>query len=235
MDFMEVTWLDETAKGWTDVIPMEWFANAPNGLQSHVFMKKRGSGASSKDAWCTISRTASAMNLDYSSKKAKALNETTGAEIGVLRLKFTGEANNPIAVYWKNLGSRFVPKTVLITYSDEPWPLERLSKEGKKQLKLHWARERNSSLARRKIKSVLAKNLPVNCEACDFNFEQHYGLLGMKFCEVHHVEPLAEVGPRLTGLDDLALLCSNCHRMIHRTYPIEDIKKFRKRLKRPRS
>jgi predicted HNH restriction endonuclease len=46
--------------------------------------------------------------------------------------------------------------------------------------------------------------------------------LGQGFIEVHHVIPLSQsAGPRRTDLDDLLLVCSDCHRMIHRTYEAE--------------
>jgi 5-methylcytosine-specific restriction enzyme A len=55
------------------------------------------------------------------------------------------------------------------------------------------------------------------CMACGFNFEDAYGEIGARFAEVHHMMPLAEAGMRETNaLTDLAVLCSNCHRMVHR-------------------
>lgn len=56
------------------------------------------------------------------------------------------------------------------------------------------------------------------CQVCGFDFEKAYGALGRGFIEVHHKKPLysyneeTEVDP----IEDLACLCSNCHRMIHR-------------------
>ncbi|MFE3370907.1 HNH endonuclease [Streptomyces sp. NPDC059173] len=37
--------------------------------------------------------------------------------------------------------------------------------------------------------------------------------------ECHHVVPLHEAGEGRTKLNDLALICANCHRMIHRCAP----------------
>ncbi|MFC5863815.1 HNH endonuclease [Acidicapsa dinghuensis] len=34
--------------------------------------------------------------------------------------------------------------------------------------------------------------------------------------EVHHVIPISEIGMTRTKLKDLALLCANCHRYVHR-------------------
>ena len=46
--------------------------------------------------------------------------------------------------------------------------------------------------------------------------------LGDGFIEVHHLAPLfSDSQPRRTTLDDLLLVCSNCHRMIHRTKDVD--------------
>ena len=45
-----------------------------------------------------------------------------------------------------------------------------------------------------------------------------------------HRRPLAEaVGSVTTRLEDLALLCPNCHRAIHRTAPLMSVEEFRTR------
>ena len=55
------------------------------------------------------------------------------------------------------------------------------------------------------------------CKVCDFNFEEFYGEIGRGYIEVHHLIPLAEDGERATNPEsDLAVLCANCHRMVHR-------------------
>jgi hypothetical protein len=37
--------------------------------------------------------------------------------------------------------------------------------------------------------------------------------------DVHHLHPLGTGGERLTGLDDVAVLCANCHRLAHSESP----------------
>ncbi len=56
------------------------------------------------------------------------------------------------------------------------------------------------------------------CMVCGFDFGTRYGSWGSDFIEVHHIRPLAEIdGERSTDPRlDLAVLCPNCHRMIHR-------------------
>lgn len=91
--------------------------------------------------------------------------------------------------------------------------------EGRLLLRRHRARERNKSLRKKKIDSVLRKGGSLACEACGFDFEEIYGDRGAGYVECHHVVPLHEAGEGRTKLRDLALICANCHRMIHRRAP----------------
>ncbi|GFM34182.1 HNH endonuclease [Desulfovibrio subterraneus] len=60
----------------------------------------------------------------------------------------------------------------------------------------------------------------LECVVCGFNFEKFYGPLGQGFIEIHHVNPLHEKdGEReVDPVKDLVPVCSNCHRMLHRTH-----------------
>jgi 5-methylcytosine-specific restriction protein A len=91
--------------------------------------------------------------------------------------------------------------------------------EGRYLLRFHLQRERNQGLRQRKIRSVLARSGSLACEVCELDFGQFYGDRGQGYIECHHVEPLHMTGERSTRIHDLALLCSNCHRMIHRRPP----------------
>jgi 5-methylcytosine-specific restriction enzyme A len=91
--------------------------------------------------------------------------------------------------------------------------------EGRLLLRRHLARERSPRLRRRKIESVLKNGGRLACEACGFDFAQQYGERGAGYIECHHVVPLHQAGEGNTKLSDLALICANCHRMIHRRAP----------------
>lgn len=55
---------------------------------------------------------------------------------------------------------------------------------------------------------------------CAFDFEQAYGDRGADYIEAHHKIPLSELtGETRTRPSDLAMLCANCHRMIHAKRP----------------
>lgn len=70
----------------------------------------------------------------------------------------------------------------------------------------------------------------LECEVCGFDFATRYGDLGTGFIEAHHILPLAAAGPATTRLADLALVCSNCHRMLHRAKPWMTPEELGKRL-----
>jgi 5-methylcytosine-specific restriction protein A len=88
--------------------------------------------------------------------------------------------------------------------------------EGLQLTRLHCIRERNAALRKSKVRSVLKLTGKLSCECCGFNFRDFYGDHAGDYIEAHHLIPLAELPIRKTTLADLALVCSNCHRMIHR-------------------
>ena len=89
--------------------------------------------------------------------------------------------------------------------------------EGRVLLQLHRSRERKRGLVVRKKRSVLAQTERLACEVCEFDFFDFYGPLGKEFAECHHTLPLSQSpGERHTELTDLAIVCANCHRMLHR-------------------
>lgn len=85
------------------------------------------------------------------------------------------------------------------------------SKEGKELFRKHRIRERDSTLTYRK-KQTAIKNGKLECEICEFSFQDIYK---QDYIECHHKIPIFK-GERITKLEDLALVCSNCHRMLHR-------------------
>jgi 5-methylcytosine-specific restriction protein A len=103
-------------------------------------------------------------------------------------------------------------------------------KEGRILYKMHKVRERNKEIIEKKKKKVLKDKGTLNCEACNLNFEEKYGELGKGFIECHHIIPLSnfEVNKE-TRLDDLALLCSNCHKMIHKDLSVSSIQEFKQK------
>ena len=94
------------------------------------------------------------------------------------------------------------------------------AEEGRILTRIHQGRERNRALVAAKKAAVLKTASSLKCEACTFDFQQTYGDRGAGFMEVHHLKPLSTLRPGdKTSLSDLALLCSNCHRMVHAGRP----------------
>lgn len=72
-----------------------------------------------------------------------------------------------------------------------------------------------------------------SAEACGFDFTMSSPELGQTFCELHHIRPLASASKSYgtkTKLDDLSILCSNCHRMIHRTKPMGSVEELSQKI-----
>ncbi len=92
--------------------------------------------------------------------------------------------------------------------------------EGKEQLVLHIKKERNYKLMRQCKKLYAKKDKYLHCEICNFSFFEKYGDIGLDFIEGHHIYPIAELKEETTiKSTDILMICSNCHRMIHRKYP----------------
>lgn len=91
--------------------------------------------------------------------------------------------------------------------------------EGRYFYRLHRVRERNKTLIDQ-VKRLASARGSLRCCICDFCFEEKYGEIGKDFIECHHVKPLSEYKPNeQTSISDLVLVCSNCHKMIHRKRP----------------
>jgi hypothetical protein len=115
------------------------------------------------------------------------------------------------------------PKDDYSTGGDTEFP------EGRKYEVRHKIRERNVKLVARAKALFKAKHGRVFCEACDFDFSTKYGSAGDGFIEVHHKVPVCELTRgATTKVSDLALVCSNCHRILHHRRPWLSISALRK-------
>jgi 5-methylcytosine-specific restriction protein A len=98
--------------------------------------------------------------------------------------------------------------------SDEGFP------EGKIVERVHKTRERKPEVITLAKKNFLENHKKLYCIVCGFDFENVYGERGQGYIEAHHTIPVSEmkVGDT-TKVKDIALVCSNCHKMLHRTRP----------------
>jgi len=91
--------------------------------------------------------------------------------------------------------------------------------EGAIHYYIHKRRERNTKFIRQ-IKNIAEKNGQLHCEICGFDFHQKYGDIGKGFIECHHLKPLSEYNSdEKTTKENLVLICSNCHKMLHKYRP----------------
>lgn len=96
--------------------------------------------------------------------------------------------------------------------------------ENRKRVTSHLQRERSRLLA---TECKIRDNY--QCQVCGHSFEDVYGKLGIEFAEAHHRVPLSQLREHIrTSTKNLATVCANCHRMLHRMAgKRDDIRKLR--------
>lgn len=105
--------------------------------------------------------------------------------------------------------------------SDDEFP------EGKILTRLHKRKERNRKAVNGKKKKVIQETGKLICEVCGFDFAEFYGNLGVGFAECHHIVPISELSEgHKTRLSDLAIVCANCHRMLHKSRPMLSVEEL---------
>lgn len=121
-----------------------------------------------------------------------------------------------------------IPQPISEKYQDEE---EFSFPEGRIMYRMHKQRERNQTLIRKIKEKALNVKGKLSCEVCGFAFEDKYGDLGQGYIECHHIIPLSDLEKSTyTKEPDLALVCSNCHKMLHRTRPWLMINDLRSKL-----
>lgn len=100
--------------------------------------------------------------------------------------------------------------------------------EGQRQKRETYFFSRNPRLA-----AEAKRRFGYRCHICGFDFEKVYGSKGREFIECHHNNPLSE-RPEVewtteieTSVEDVTVVCANCHRMIHRRRPAYTIEEIR--------
>jgi len=125
---------------------------------------------------------------------------------------------------WRGLGDKpdevtkladLIRQSVSILADEDPNIDDEEFAEGAMATRLHKRRERAKGLRPKLLKKKAAEGV-LCCDVCG----RQYSSLGSDLedapFEAHHVVPLAAAAARKTRLTDLALLCANCHRLIHR-------------------
>jgi 5-methylcytosine-specific restriction protein A len=93
--------------------------------------------------------------------------------------------------------------------------------ENRRYRQLAWSRSRERALRDAKILDAIKESpdgrLRCGVPGCGFCFEEMYGDVGKQYAHVHHLNALNHSEREVvTTLEDLAIVCANCHAMIHR-------------------
>ena len=112
--------------------------------------------------------------------------------------------------------------SVDLTEDDNSFP------EGKRKLRMHICRERNQQVIKKAKEEYRNKYGNLRCQVCGFDFEKTYGEIGKDFIEGHHTIPVSDLKENdKTKVEDIALVCSNCHKMLHRKRPWKSINELK--------
>ena len=101
------------------------------------------------------------------------------------------------------------------------------AEEGRILYRIHRVRERDRKLVRKKKRRARDATGATRCEVCALDPVARYGEAGEAIIECHHLLPLADAATRLTRLNDLAVVCRDCHAALHaggRTRSLEDVR-----------
>lgn len=121
--------------------------------------------------------------------------------------------------------------TALLIAADGDQQTELIAYEGAARLVLHLRHQRERAIVDRKKNDAKKLTGRLVCEACGFDFVAVYGDVGKDYIECHHIIPIADLKDgQPTRIEDLALVCANCHRMLHRSNPILGIDELRQRI-----
>jgi predicted HNH restriction endonuclease len=110
-------------------------------------------------------------------------------------------------------------------------------KEGKLLIRIHAYKERDRNLTKMVKKSFKGKHGgKLLCEACGLDPVDRYGPNGERAIEAHHKIPIEELQPdSITRVDDMAIVCASCHRVIHSKKPCLTIAQVQTLLNMPPS
>jgi hypothetical protein len=117
------------------------------------------------------------------------------------------------AICWSFRSGKFPerPSQEVLDARDASFP------EGAVRLREHLLRERSPAVVQKAKELGRLRDPELHCHVCGFSFLEAYGERGEGFIQAHHTIPLSELSPGTqTRAKDLALVCANCHCMLHR-------------------
>ncbi len=77
-------------------------------------------------------------------------------------------------------------------------------------------REKKRQKRNAELRAKAIELYKLNCYVCGCNFEDKYGDYGAGYIEIHHLKLLADSkGERESTVNDVRVVCSNCHSVLH--------------------
>jgi len=145
------------------------------------------------------------------------LDLSGGVDVGQLRAlrRLTPETAQLLEQVWYDDAYTPADITDYLEFTED----DKAYNEGKLIVRTIHERRRNRSLVEDAKALFKTKHGQLYCEACGFSFSDSYGI---EYIEAHHIRQMASYDNEQTvSIDDLVLLCANCHRMVHtRTPPL---------------
>jgi hypothetical protein len=151
--------------------------------------------------------------------------------VDTLEYLFSGDFNyDDVQSSFVDLTKIGEPKQKILIY-DENLVIE----EGTRRVRNVQVYERSKKLREAAINRYTI-NGHLECSVCSFDFSAVYGERGKGYIEIHHQKPIFQYEDQDTAkfleqaLQNVAPLCSNCHRMIHREknapMPVEELRQL---------
>lgn len=182
--------------------PDSKFSQTVRNLKSHRKLDKMGFAESTNDGF-----RINQQGLDYVQDNMEEINYLINAD-------FTfQDKQRDIAVIEKEKQNGKKP-----IFFDE----NSVVQEGAKKIIQTKVYQRSSKLRDASIHKFIEKNGKLFCEVCGFDFEKEYGELGKDYIEAHHKKPIYHYEGENTesfiydSVKNIAMLCANCHKMVHR-------------------
>lgn len=171
-----------------------------------------------KNRWCTLKATEAILLPVGKRPRCDDWPTGRGMRRWARRVKSKGSAHQKLLATYNIAVSGKARAEKRIAY-DTDVELDAFEGELKRRFIVH--RRRESALRAAKIRHALRHgNGFLRCEVpgCHFDFFKTYGNIGKNYAVVHHIKPLASLSSKgaKTSLADLAIVCANCHAMIHR-------------------
>lgn len=223
---LTILWHDRESAGYTDLLPLSWFAK--EGQAKDLTHDVLGPRSGIRKAKCNLTVTKDQADLDY--RPFSEFNEKQTMLHGVLRIQFLDNDKSVVTnVLWKYKGER-VFKSYPVTVGFLSSVTDDFDAEVTASLRLS-SHERKNRLASAGKKPAIIRVVTISyrrnpdvvaeallladgvCQQCMQSAPFCKAKSGDPYLEVHHRIPLANGGDDTVA--NAIALCPNCHREAH--------------------